>query len=260
VLDATARRPGLPPLQPVAVPRLDVPTLTVDEGAGGTRTVTLRVALTGTLTRPARVVTVLGSPTDQPPVLSRVTLPAGASGFDVPVTFEADRRDDFPWLRYDLTVKAVSEVTTARYVGSLTVRDDDPSPRATVDDASVSAREGEALRWTFRLPQRSDRDVFAELDARAVTGEELRLADLPAAWRDDCLAPGATLSTRLSQVESYCLSVAFQPGERTATLTLPTRADARAEGPERVRLVLVRQDPRGSYAPGLTLTGVVRDG
>jgi hypothetical protein len=259
VLDASARRPGLPPLQPVAVPRLDVPSLTVDEGAGGTRTVTLRVALTGTLSRPARVVTVLTSPSNEPPVFDRVSLPAGASGFDVPVTFEADRRDDFPLLRYQLTVKAVSEVTTARYTGSLTVRDDDPSPRVTVDDVSVSAREGDPLRWTFRLPTRSDRDVFGDFDARAVTGEEVRLADLTARWRGDCVDPQTALSTRLSQVELYCLSVGFRPGTRTATLTLPTLRDGRAERRERVRLVLVWQDPRGSFEPGLTLTGVVRD-
>jgi hypothetical protein len=259
VLDASARRPGLPSLRPVAVPRLDATDVIETEGEGGSRTVAIRVTLTGTLTRPAQVLTVLTSPRDEPPVATTVTLQPGDTGFDVPVTFEADRRDDFPRLRYVLRMKALSEVTTGRYDGSLLVRDDDPSPRVTVDDPSVSAREGEPLQWTFRLPRRSDREVFGAFDARSVDGEELRVADLPSGWRGDCLDPSASLSTRLSRVQVYCLNAAFQPGERVMTMSLPTVRDGRAEVAERVRLVLVQQDPRGSFVSDLTLTGVVRD-
>jgi hypothetical protein len=48
LLDAWGHRPGLSLPRRASVPRLDVPTVNVTEGDSGTRTIMVRVALSGT--------------------------------------------------------------------------------------------------------------------------------------------------------------------------------------------------------------------
>jgi hypothetical protein len=255
VLDAWAWSPGLPADTEVALPRFDVSSVRIVEGDGPPRTELVRVAARGAITQPARLLVVIGDPYAPRPITRTVTVQPGATGFDVPIRITPDRRDD-PLVRLQVVVKALSESVTGRYLGRVTIVDDDPAAKASVVAPAVTVREGRALVWTFRLDRASDRFPSAGFRAVEPKGTELRTVDLPQQIRDGC-TDGS--NRPLSATEFWCAWVQFQPGERTATFRLPTARDDRREGDEQVRFVLIDQSMDRAFPKGVTLTGTVRD-
>ncbi len=122
LMDAWGWRTGTPAPATVALPRVDLGELTVDEGDSGTVTYHVPARVTGTGTGQVRVFVVdptTGAATDR-----LVSVPSGATTIDIPIavtgnTTPGDGRT------YVVGVKAVTGTIAGDSFGALTVRDND---------------------------------------------------------------------------------------------------------------------------------------
>lgn len=259
VLDVHGRNPALQTERPQVLPRLDVVDKEVVEGDGGNHVVNLRVRVKGAITSPIRFW--MGLSDDSGSVRatgSTVTLTPGDSFFDVPIHVDGDNRDDYDQ-SFTLQTRALQEAVTGHYVGSLTIRDDDPSPVATVNP-SATATEGSPLKWTVSLDRPSDRylDFEFQLVPPAPGLQELATDDLPRRWLKHCSQVPRTPKP-VSRARYHCTSVDLPPGTTEASLVMRTKLDHRVEGDEWVAWRLAWADPEMPDPPW-RLTGTVSDG
>lgn len=268
LLDAWGRDPGLARERAVPFVRVDVGTLTVEEGDSGPRQVTLPITVSGRLDRSARVwiggVDLMGAPL--PAGLPRVvTIPAGATGLAVTATVDGNTVDDEDLRGLLLFARGVRGAVAGNWVGGLRIQDDDPSPAVTITPAATAA-EGAPLRWTATLAAPSNRFVGIPFAVTPPTsGTPLRTNDVPAAWIEE-LSGSAPPTPAVPLAEwPLFLFTAIEPGAGSATLEIPTVKDTRAEGPEVVRLEVFPADPAigDPGVPGLpggaVVTGTVTD-
>ena len=259
VLDVHGRSPGLDAVRPQQLPRLDVVDAEVLEGNGGNHVANLRVTVEGAITEPLRFWMELSEESGAVPSTDTiVTLSPGDTYFDVPIVVRADRRDDYDKV-FTVQLRALSQVVTGHYVGSLTVRDDDPTPQATVTP-SATAVEGEPLEWTVSLDHPSDLFVSFdfELVAPAAGLTELSTDDVPHRWLNKCGQVPATPKP-MSRARFFCTSVFVAPRETEGSLVIRTTSDDRVEGDESVAWRLVWAEPEVPDPPW-QLTGTVSDG
>lgn len=235
VLDAAGTPAALP-----AVPRQRLPLVAIGESvvreAPGTGRRTARVAFTldAAPTRPARFVVVRSSG-DGSQVSRTVRLGAGQRQGFVEVPYRADT----VW-RGDRTTALqafpVTGVGVADGNGSLTVRDDDPRPRARLVAPRV-VREGQPIRLRLVLDRPTGDFVYGEVGfRRPARGPRLAVADLPRAWVREHLYAEDPRSPLWRQQTSLFFEVSR--GRRSRVVTIPTRVDRVREGRERVRVVV----------------------
>ncbi|MFI5494811.1 alpha/beta hydrolase family protein [Actinoplanes sp. NPDC051859] len=233
LLDASGWRPGTPAYQPVALPRLDVGALTVDEGDSGTSTPSVPVTVTGrgsgqvrffltdvlTWTTTSRLVTV--RPSDRV-----VRVPIEVRG---DALYGADEQ-------VRVNAKAERGLVVGDYEGELTIRNDDSAPTFTLTPVADRVAEGAELKWRATLSAPAETKIvlrgFPELPA---AGAELSSTDVDPTWFENFgfedPEPSRPLST--TPVGAY---VPIEPGETSADLTVPTIADDVAEPDEVVEL------------------------
>jgi hypothetical protein len=124
LLDAWGWRSGTPGPQPATLPRVDLGELTVDEGNSGSVTYRVPAVVTGTVSGTARVRVFVVSPSTGLATDQLVTLPAGATTIDIPITVTGDTvaNGDRTFI---VAVKAVSGTEVGDAYGALNVNDEE---------------------------------------------------------------------------------------------------------------------------------------
>jgi hypothetical protein len=211
------------------------------EGDAGSRTELIRVTVTGPATGSEQVWVQPPDPEYAGVPGYPVTLSPGQSVIAVPLSVSGDRRDDYD-VEAAVLVKALRDVVTGHYAGSVRIVDDDPAPVLRVERTWQTVAEGERLRWDLSLSAPSDKWVTLTLRPTPPTaGTELTLADLGVRFRRNHGLPTGDRQVPLSQTRLR-LWRSFEPGVTTGRLALPTRVDDLDEGLERV-VLSAKEDP-----------------
>ena len=252
VLDVMAVGHRVLAVPDVAVPRVSVATLRVEEGDTPGQKYNVPITVDGDVTRNGSVwVTVLGI--DGYRSYSQKVVP-GATRFDIPVTFDGD---DVPFGDRFIGVSVVAEsnVVTSAYLGGIYVQDDEHWPVITVDQSNVTGTEATGLQWTLRFDQ--PMPVAQQLYLSFVApenGREINSDDVDAAtWEQwtysERPSPPQTPSDSFGN-----LIVEVPEGATSATINVGVLADGVVEGDEQVALWMYYFD--GTM---VSLTGVIAD-
>ena len=232
LIDAWGWRPGTPAPAPVALDRVDVGALTVDEGDSGTRTYSVPVRAYGR--QPAQVRLFLGARSwvaDVGPGASRIRVPISVVGN---TTYGGD-------VTYPLTAKAIRNTVVGNYAGGVHSREDDPIP--TITFGAATAAEGSPLTWTGHLSAAADNYLYLSFVPQApATGPELSTTDVDPSWFTESTGEDPLPSRPLSSTALQPF-VDIEPGTTTVELTVPTIADGVAEGAEHVRFQVLMYPP-----------------
>ncbi|MGL5930375.1 MAG: hypothetical protein ACRCY8_15700 [Dermatophilaceae bacterium] len=268
LLDSWSRRSGLAPDAPVSYARLDVGTVTVEEGDSGSRQVDVPITLSGPVDQPSSFWIGVGVPEGS----RLVTVPAGERRVAVPITVNDDQVDDLDVSVTAVGVDPVRGAAAGEWIGGLRVQDNDPSPALTVAP-QATASEGGTLRWELTLAGPSDRTVEALVVARPAEGgaTELSSDDVDQDWLADQGFEPPQPAVPLSEL-GLVLFGSVQPGETTGSVEVPLRSDDVQEGIEALSMrIPAKDEPIPGYeefgpypgVPGLPqgadLTGTVTD-
>lgn len=226
-----------------SVPERRAPTVSIGrartlEGDGTPRLRTLEVPVTVEgLTRPARVrIVVVGQGRGERSVYP-LDLAPGQTTATVPVTYEADRRDDYRRVT-QVAAFAVDGAMPDLYAGQARVDDDDPAPPTTITVLDRRVEEGEPIRVRVAVRGRSDKSLGASLTALLSEDEGERLlqvGDLPGFYRKDTFLPD---HPRWSLARAYFSLYDSLERQRTVEFEIPTRRDREVEGTEAFRFVV----------------------
>jgi hypothetical protein len=263
VLDVAGRRPGLAPASRPTVPVVRL--LDVEEAEGSAadpQSVELTLRVRGELTRPTLVAVRALEPVEGR-LLRRtsVLLRPGQRTATFTVPHPRDDRDDFPdTAGFDGFLFATDgAVTTGDYAARATIRDDDPSPRVTIRRVHRTVTEGDDLRWRVELSESVD--YFAGFSWRVVRADgdarQLRSDDVPATWLRDLGVTPPRPPVPLWRLDGLGGFVGLDPGQRRASVAVPTLADERGE-PREVLALRFEGEPL-HRRPVVRLAGV-RDG
>jgi hypothetical protein len=168
-----------------------------------------------------------------------LVLEPGATSASVALKYRADEAySPYPQLTL-VTLLARRNVVTADFDGSVLIEEDDPAPTLGVDSSHVTAAEGSALTWTFRLSQPLANGGFWSLQFLPALGRfpELDTDDVPASFLENYGVIPPVPAVPLSELGIY-LGVEFAPGARVATVSLPIADDGELEAGEGVVLLL----------------------
>ena len=253
LIDAYGWRTGLPDPRPVALPRIDVGIMTVEEGDAGTREYQVPVSVSGDSARTVRLF-VDQENGELAPTL--VTVQPGQHTIRIPFEVTGNTR----WSTGDdrvVLARAMQGTVSGGYVGGLIVRNDDPEPVVTITPDPDSVAEGGVLRWTATSSAVADSPLIRFGVPLAPTeGPELSSTDVDPAWFFQNTfgqepEPSRPLSTTNLQ------PVMFIPaGGLTSELTVPTVVDNETEPAEHIRLRLMTWPPGG---PEQEIIGTVTD-
>lgn len=242
VVDLAAAPSTLAPVPAKRLPIIDVGRVSVPEGdEKGLVTARLPFEVHGDVTAPARLsVSTVGQMSGATQLFS-VDLAPGQTSGSIPITYEADRLDDYPRMTTDVSMRAVRGAMTGAWAGGLTVLDDDPMPAVRVRPVQRSVREGKAARWQVTLAGPVDYDLG--IRARVVRGPRPPLAadDVPRAWFESTVYTSPEAGRPLWSYRPE-IGRSLRPGATRVVLRVPTKRDARIEKREAVTL-LVRVGP-----------------
>lgn len=201
-------------------PVLAVENSTITEGASGTQAMgRIRVRISEPLPGPLTVflrVTSTMSSSEYSATGDRITIPAGASTGELPVTIfgdDADEPDEL--LNVVLTSTQWGSIITEQ--GTLTVRDDDVGTAAYLSIHDTRVSEGAAARFRVELSAPQAHEVRVSWTTYSGTGRP----------DSDYVANTNTL--------------AFAPGETTKWIEVATRADDASESVEAFRVGLYNE-------------------
>ena len=235
VADVSQAPAGLAAVPDRRIPTVSLSSLKISEGnAPGTLVAHLPYVVHGDVSRPMRLsVLTVGQERGSVQAFT-VDLPAGQTSGSVPVSYTADRRDDYSPKVTTATMWATRNVMTDAYVGDLRVADDDPTPSITVTPRQRTVQEGQSFEFVVRLGKRVDYELY--LNAKVLySPAPLRADDVPKSWLEN-YAPTDQPHATLASLHPY-LSVQVREGAKVAVLRIPVLADGVAEGRESLRLV-----------------------
>ncbi|MCE7000658.1 hypothetical protein LZG04_38455 [Saccharothrix sp. S26] len=254
LVDAHGWSPGLPEPRPVALPRVDVGALTVEEGDSGTRTVRFPVSVTGAGEGAVRVFV---QQEDGRTYRERVVaVEPGQHELEVPVEIAGNTRWSLD-LRRVVLVKAVRGAVVGHYSDRLTVPNDDPLPTITATPVTDAVTEGGTLLWRVTLSDATDSNLTVAGRAVAPDGAELSTTDVDEVWFRQRVSQEEPLPSRPLSSTGVLVIAYFQRGEVGKDVFVLTAADAEVEPVELVRFDLA---PRVTGAPSVPITGSVTDG
>ncbi|MEU9609244.1 hypothetical protein [Streptomyces sp. NPDC048057] len=255
LMDAWGWRPGTPAVRPVALPRVDVGRVTVQEGDSGTRTYQVAVRATGKGTGVIKLAVL--DPKTYATTVRTVSVRAGRPA-DVSITVKGNSRFDFD-RDHVIAAKPVQGTAVGAALGGLLVRNDDPAPEVTVTPVADSVTEGQRLTWKVQLSQPADTGVetpFAFLPADG--GPELSTKDVDENWFADQFGLSADPERPLSTDGPFLWNVVPE-GETSLEVSVPTVTDALVEPEESLRTQVYVLKENGELAEGPILTGKVKD-
>ncbi|WP_341924317.1 hypothetical protein [Nocardioides psychrotolerans] len=237
VADLASAPAALAPVPERRLPTLSLSGLSLVEGdASGAQVARMPFRVDGEVARPMKVEVVTVGQARGAVQSFTIDLAPGQTSGSVPVSYEADRRDDLSPSVTTASIWATRNVMTDAYVADVRVEDDDPAPSLTVAPVARTVTEGERVEVVVRLGRAVDYDTFVQARVlRSPVG--LRVSDVPAAWFERygySEDPGATLaSTRLSLFEQV------RAGQRSVVVSVPIARDGVAEPRESITLRLV---------------------
>jgi hypothetical protein len=235
LMDAWGWRPGTPAVRPVALPRVDVGRLRVDEGDSGTRTHQVPVRVSGQGDGQVRLF--VTDPVTGRDTVRLVRIRPGDSLVDVPVRAEGNTRcaDD---VSHHVFVKAVHGAVVGSHFGGLTVRNDDPRPEVTVTPLADRVTEGQSLTWRVTLSTDADIELPVVFSFLAPGGAELSSTDVDPRWLMEKHGESPLPERPLSEVAGMSLLSVVPAGQLSTEVAIPTIADGVAEPEETVRIQL----------------------
>ncbi|WOX26855.1 hypothetical protein R2D22_34915 [Streptomyces sp. HUAS YS2] len=259
LMDAWGWRPGTPAVRPAAMPRIDIGRLTVDEGDSGERTVRIPVQVSGSGS--GRVRLFVPRPGSDEVTSRIVTVRQGVTDIDLPVTVRGNTRYGYDETR-DAFVKAVGGAIVGSHRGGVTVRNDDPMPKAKLTPVAADVTEGRSLTWRMTLSAPADVEISGEFGFLPVTaGTELSTLDVDKRWLADNFGRSPSPARPLSSLgEGTYLLIRVPAGRTSADVHVPTVADEARESAETLRARLTTYDDV-TWEPhhGPAVTGTVRD-
>jgi hypothetical protein len=251
LIDASGWRTGLPDPRPVALPRVDLGTLTVDEGDSGTRTYEVPASVSGNGAGTVRLF--LSDETGVMLTSRLVTVHSGQHALEVPVDVTGNTR----WSEgasYRVLAKPLRGLVSGAFAGVLTVTEDDPAPTITITGGT--AAEGGALTWTATASAVADATMYRFGAVQPPgSGADLSTTDIDPRWFVDNTGEEPEPSRPLSTTPLFVM-MTIEPGELTTELTIPTVADDEVEPTEYVRFSLESWPESGTLED---LVGTVTD-
>ena len=241
VLDVAAVPAALAPVPHKRMPVVSLDNVSVEEGdRPGTTTARVPFHVRGNLTDRASFRVIVAGERD---VLDRgtftVDLAPGQTEGSIPIGFIADKIDDFDETQTYVAAWAGRGVMPDRYLGSLTVVDDDPAPKVTISKVQKRVSEGEDATWRVTLSSRTD--YSAEFYGTVVRGDvsvpRLRKSDVPARWLRRHSKDSGTGSTPLHRVGVFVYTT-VRAGRLTGEVSVPIRRDRAREGVEAITMRL----------------------
>jgi hypothetical protein len=220
------------------LPTIDLGRVRIPEGdAHGEVTASLPFTVNGEVTRPARfAVTTVGQEVG---AVQRFTidLAPGQTSGSIPITYQADNRDDYAKLVTQVSTWPVRNMMTDAYVGDLTVLDDDPTPRISVRPVHRTVAEGQSAQWEVTLAKSVDYDLF--VSGKVVRGPQPNVSagDVSQEWLESNVGEGADLDAPLWSYHPMAFEQ-LRNGQTHVVLSIPTRKDGVAEGREALTLKL----------------------
>ena len=238
VADLAAAPATLAPVPGLRLPTVDVGSLRIPEGDGRAPvTAYLPVHVVGEISRPARLVVLTAGQARGSVQRFALDLAPGQTSARIPVIYTPDRADDYAASTTTAVAWATRNVMTDAYMGRLTVLDDDPTPRTTVQPVTRSVSEGESARWRISMEKGVDYELF--VSGRVVRGPKPQLSagDVGSRWIEQHLGPDADLDQPLWRFRPM-LFERLRAGVRTLEVAIPVRRDGVAEGRESLTLKL----------------------
>lgn len=236
LLDAWGWRPGLPTVRPAALPRIDVGSLSVDEGNSGVRRYRVPTRVSGSGAGQVRLF--FTNPTTFTTTTRLFTVLPGTRMLDIPVEVTGNvlyGRDHL----YAVSAKAVRGTVVGGYRGGLESRNDDPAPVVSLTPATQQVTEGSPLTWrvTLSAPTEDGMPMYLEVE-QPETGPELSTTDVDPDWFAAETFENPLPSRPLSQVSIFLFAV-VRPGQLAAEVSVPTVVDTDVEPAEHLQLELV---------------------
>ena len=255
LIDAWGWRAGTPAPRPVALPRIDIGGLSVQEGDSGTRTYEVPVRITGRGHGQVRVFVIDGLTFESRSWVA--TIRPGTRTIRVPVKVTGNTRYGYD-TQYVVGMKAVRGTVIGDYLGVVDVANDDPAPTITVAPVADTVAEGGTLTWRITISEPADAEMWAFGTVQPPTaGPELSTTDVDPVWFAEMTGEDPQPSRPLSETYLQPYAVVI-PGQVTADITVPTIIDDAAEPDEFLQLELTGSGP--DEAPPLgTVTGRVTD-
>jgi hypothetical protein len=243
LIDAYGWNNGMPDPRPVALPRVDVGALTVQEGDSGTKKYQIPITVTGD--GPGSVRLFIGD--EQNFTTQLVTLQPGQHTIEIPPIEVVGNTRWSSGSTREVLAKAVQGTVAGNYIGGLTVLNDDPEPTLTLTPIADRVTEGSVLTWRLTLSTEADSPFFRLIRPRPPTGgPELSSTDVDPEWfRQNTYGPEDPLPSRPLSTTSLLAFVVVPPGQLSADVTVPTVTDTEAEPDELVLLNLLAWPPGG---------------
>lgn len=236
-----ASAPATLPALTGPLPQVDIGTLRVEEGDGGTRTVKVPFTITGAVTDPARFVAFTAGESRGSSQRLVIDVAPGQTKGWIPVEYTGD--DYFSRnQRVQITAWPLTGIATDDYIGGLRVIEDDPEPVITVD-APRRVKEGDKIEVTVTSDIPMGRTFHVYMGAVEGKGEPLRGSDVPAKWLDEHSNVSDKASARRPLWRlGVWLNERIRRGKLSVTMQIPVLADGRREGTEYLDLQLWLND------------------
>ena len=256
LLDVHSRRAGATASAPIPLPQVSVVSTEVAEGGPGSRTEYLPLAVRGDVVRPAALWVTVVDPSGASHGY-RLEIAPGATEAAVPVTVEGNDQFDPQMRQFVVVIKALSEITTGEYSGTLTVVDDEPAPTLTFAATTGRVAEGGTLVFTATLSAPISTDLWYGLGFGEVAGKATLYTDdvtpeFLMQWAGGIPDPAQPLW------QTIWGNLYIPAGATTGTFEMPTVADAVDEGREYITVTLDGWGDPLVPVP-ITVTGIVRD-
>jgi hypothetical protein len=241
LLDISTKVNALARSGPILLPRVSIGRFVVPEGRGGENTIELPLTIEGEITKRARLWVQLTNfaALDDPTSGFPLVLEPGATSATIPFTYRADDVYD-PFAQVtQVTLLARKNAVTGDFAGTVQIEEDDPAPTLTVASADVTSAEGGTLSWTFRLSEPMANWAFWSVQFLPASSRfrELDTDDVHPSFLEQFGITPPNPAVPLSEL-GLSFGLEFEPGDTAMTVSIPVRADGRAEPAEGVVLLL----------------------
>jgi len=238
LLDVAAVSPDLAAIPAKRLPLVSLGSAEVAEG-NSSQPRTARVPFT--LSEPAQVrstftVRSLYYGKAQTSDRQTIYLAPGQTKGTIPIEYVGNKTPSsaFP-SNFNLTAWAVSGVMMDSYIGSLSIREDDPLPKFKFKAVKKTVKEGQTARWQVSLSAPLTEDAWVEGEIvrgpKSVPG--LTGADVPRQWREQV----GVLTTKLPLYrQGFSLQGRIKAGSKKFTFDIPIAKDSKREGREQVTM------------------------
>ena len=235
VLDIASAPASLTAVPERRPPRVNIGRLSIDEGSGGFTTARVPFTISGDVNTPATLSVVTVSDRSRSRRVFTIHLASGQTTGSIPVVYIADERDDYTRTTYFVSGFVGRNLITDRYIGSLIIRDDDPSPVVTVRPVERTVTEGETATFAVRL--RGPFNYQAWFSGQVVAGPApvVRAGDVTDRWlAEHAFGPGDD-STPLHRRHALVFNT-VRPDKRSVMVSIPIAHDGDAEPRESLTL------------------------